>query len=89
MPKADAVFAIDGYEVSATFAEKRNQAALSQVKQILLSSFANNASKARPVDILALSPQRSDNVDGGRNYVTSQFHSSDVLIRALNLTDTN
>ena len=26
MPKADAVFAIDGYEVSATFAEKRNQA---------------------------------------------------------------
>lgn len=49
MPKADAVFAIDGYEVSATFAEKRNQAALSQVKQILLSSFANNASKARPV----------------------------------------
>ena len=48
MPKADAVFAIDGYEVSATFAEKRNQAALSQVKQILLSSFANNASKARP-----------------------------------------
>ena len=64
MPKADAVFAIDGYEVSATFAEKRNQAALSQVKQILLSSFANNASKARP-----LSPQRSDNVDGGRHYV--------------------
>ena len=49
MPTADAVFAIDGYEVSATFAEKRNQAALSQVKQILLSSFANNASKARPI----------------------------------------
>ena len=33
MPKADAVFAIDGYEVSATFAEKRNQAALSQVNR--------------------------------------------------------
>lgn len=89
MPKAAAVFAIDGYEVSATFSEKQNTTALSQVKQILLSSFANNASKLRPVDILALSPQRSDNIDGGRNYVPRQFHTSDVLIRALNLTDTN
>lgn len=69
MPKAAAVFAIDGHEVSATFSEKQNTTALSQVKQILLSSFANNASKLRPVDILALSPQRSDNIDGGRHYV--------------------
>lgn len=39
MPKANAVFAIDGFEISATFAESQNTAAIGQVKQILLSSF--------------------------------------------------
>ena len=41
-------FAIDGYQISATFADSRNTTALGHVKQILLSSFANNAAKQRP-----------------------------------------
>ena len=40
--KRRAVFAVDGYEISATFADSRNTAGLGHVKQILLSSFANN-----------------------------------------------
>ena len=36
------IFAIDGYEVSASFADDRNTTALHHAKQILLSSFANN-----------------------------------------------
>lgn len=57
-------FAIDGYEVSATFADCGNAAALGQIKQILLSSFANNLSKERHGDILAISAERRDNIDG-------------------------
>lgn len=61
------VFAIDGYEISATFAESRNPMALGQVKQILLSSFVDNATR-RPGDILAISPKTRDNIDGGKHY---------------------
>ena len=38
--KRRAVFAVDGYEISATFAENRNTAAVGHVKQILLSSIS-------------------------------------------------
>lgn len=41
-------FAIDGYQISATFADSRNTTALGHVKQILLSSFANNGRQAYP-----------------------------------------
>ena len=34
--KRRAVFAVDGYEISATFADSRNTAVLGHVKQILL-----------------------------------------------------
>ena len=47
-------FAIDGYQISATFADSRNTTALGHVKQILLSSFANNAAKHTHGDILAI-----------------------------------
>ena len=47
MPKANAVFAIDGFEISATFAESQNTAAIGQVKQILLSSFVAQTSSTR------------------------------------------
>lgn len=67
--KRGMVFLIDGYEVSATFAERENLAALGQIKQILLSSFANNISKDRHGDILAISTERRDNIDGERNRV--------------------
>ena len=59
-------FAIDGYQISATFADSRNTTALGHVKQILLSSFANNAAKHTPGDILAIHPNRSDNNSGGK-----------------------
>lgn len=62
------VFAIDGYEISATFAESRNPMALGQVKQILLSSFVGNTAK-RPGDILAISPKTRDNISGGTPHV--------------------
>ena len=47
MPKANAVFAIDGFEISATFAESRNTTAIGQVKQILLSCGADLIHPAR------------------------------------------
>ncbi|WP_242869066.1 hypothetical protein [Ruthenibacterium lactatiformans] len=59
-------FAIDGYQISATFADSRNTTALGHVKQILLSSFANNAAKHTHGDILAIHPNRSDNNSGGK-----------------------
>ncbi len=68
MPKSDTVFSIGGYEISATFTEQRNTAVLSQVKQILLSSFINNAPQKKLGGILAISPEQRDNIDGGRHY---------------------
>ena len=62
-------FAIDGYQISATFADSRNTTALGHVKQILLSAFANNAAKHTHGDILEIHPNRSDNNSGGSPYV--------------------
>ena len=53
---------VNGYEVSASFAECENAAALGKVKQILLSSFAAHAQKPKGGDILALSPRQRDNL---------------------------
>ena len=44
-------FTIDGYNISATFAENRNPAVSGQIKQILLSSFTSNASNTHKVDM--------------------------------------
>ena len=78
-------FAIDGYQISATFADSRNTTALGHVKQILLSSFANNAAKHTHGDILAIHPNRSDNNRGGSPYVPGKVHISRVLIRSFGL----
>ena len=59
--KRRAVFAVDGYEISATFAESRNTAAVGHVKQILLSSFSNNLVNQHSGDNLALVSKPSDN----------------------------
>lgn len=67
--RRNATFAVDGYEVSATFADSRNAAALSQVKQILLSSFANNPSNPHPGDILAINSEQRDNNSGDSHHV--------------------
>ena len=60
-----AIFTVDGYEISATFEDSENAAALGQVKQILLSSFASNAPKNRAGGILAIHPGQRDNISGG------------------------
>lgn len=57
---------VNGYEVSASFAECENTEALGKVKQILLSSFAAYAPKPKGGDILALSPGRGIIVVGRR-----------------------
>ena len=62
--KRNATFAVDGYEVSATFADSRNAAAVGQVKQILLSSFASNHAKQRSGNILAIRSETRDNNGG-------------------------
>lgn len=67
--KTGMTFAIDGYEVSATFADGNNEAALGQVKQILLSSFVSNAPKMKSKGILDLSSKRRDNIGGGSHRV--------------------
>ena len=65
MPKANVVFAIDGFEISATFAESQNTAAIGQVKQILLSSFVAQTSSPQPGVILVKpSEQRDNNGEG-------------------------
>ena len=64
-----AMFAIDGYEISATFADSRNTAALGQVKQILLSSFVSSAHQNRAGGILAIHPEQRENNSGGSHHV--------------------
>lgn len=64
MPKANTVFAIDRFEISATFAESRNTAAIGQVKQILLSSFVAQTSSTRPGVILVKPSEQRDNNGG-------------------------
>ncbi len=59
--KRSTTFAIDGYEISATFADSRNTAATSRAKQILLSSFAGSAPNNRRGDILAIPSEQRDN----------------------------
>ena len=69
MPKANAVFAIDGFEISATLAESQNTAAIGQVKQILLSSFMAQTSSTRPGVILVKPSEQRDNNGGDSPYV--------------------
>ncbi len=64
-----ATFKVDGYEVSATFAESRNTAVCGQLKQILLASFASNAHKNRSGDILVMPSEQRYNIDGGGHHV--------------------
>ena len=67
--KHNAVFSVDGYEVSATFAQAGDPAAITHVKQILLSAFVASTPKARPKGILAISPEQRDNISGGNFHV--------------------
>ena len=63
--KQHTAFAVDGYAITASCADCENAAALHHVKQILLSSFANNTAKNNSGDILAIPPEQRDNNSGG------------------------
>ena len=52
MLKPTTVLSVDGFEVTATFAENHNAAAVHYVKQILISSFAGKTTKLQSRDIL-------------------------------------
>lgn len=65
--RCSAILSVDGYEVSASFANQKNTAVINQVKQILLSSFASS-SKPQPGDILVIHPEQSDNNGRGKPY---------------------
>ena len=67
--KQHTAFAVDGYAITASFADCKNAAALHHVKRILLSSFANNTAKNSSGDILAIPPEQRDNNSGGSPYV--------------------
>ena len=67
--RREATFAIDGFEISATFADSHNAAAPGQVKQILLSAFAGSIPQKRAGGILAIHPGQRDNNSGGTPYV--------------------
>ena len=54
MPKHTTTLTVNGYEVTATFAEARNAAITGHLKQILLASFAGNAAVSG--GILAAAP---------------------------------
>ena len=47
---------VDGYEISATFAETRNTAISGHLKQILLSSYIAGGHKSQTGGILAAPP---------------------------------
>ena len=66
--KHHTAFAVDGYTITASFADSKNTAALGHVKQILLFSFTNHTAKKRGGDILAIPFERRDNIGGGKPY---------------------
>lgn len=66
--RQSASFSIDGYEVSATFANAGDPAAINHAKQILLSAFVASTSKPRSKGILAISPEQRDNIGEGNPY---------------------
>lgn len=62
-------FSIDGYEISATFAETGNPTVIGQVKQILLSAFVASAPVSRFKGILDDPSEQRDNSSEGSPHV--------------------
>lgn len=67
--RQNASFLIDGYEISATFAEAGDPAAIGRVKQILLSSFVATSPGSPPKGILDDSAKERDNSNKGSPHV--------------------
>ncbi len=69
MLKPTTVLSVNGFEVTATFAENHNAAAVHYVKQILISSFAGKTTKLQSRDILVIPDVQRYNDNGRRYYV--------------------
>ena len=69
MSKPTTVLSVNGFEVTATFAENHNAAAVHHVKQILISSFAGKTTKLQSRDILVIPDAQRYNDNGRRYYV--------------------
>ncbi len=67
--RQNACFLIDGYEVSATFAEVGNPTIIGQVKQILLSSFVSRSPVYQAKGILDDHAEQRDNSSGSSPHV--------------------
>lgn len=67
--KQSASFFVDGYEVSATFADTGDSTTILHAKQILLSTFIASTSPTSIQGILAISPEQRDNNSGGNPHV--------------------
>ena len=63
------VLSVNGFEVTATFAENHNAAAVHHVKQILISSFAGKTTKLQSRNILEIPDVQRYNDNGRRYYV--------------------
>lgn len=66
--KRRTTFAIDGYEVSVTFAERSNTEAMAHVKNILLSAFASHTPEPRCKGTVDATPEVRYNNDRGKPY---------------------
>lgn len=69
MPRNATTLKVDGYEISATFAETRNTAISGHLKQVLLSSYVAEGHKSETEGILDASPAQRYNKDGDRHHV--------------------
>ncbi len=69
MTKATHAFRINGYEVSATFSNAKNEMVCKHIKQTLLSSFANNVPKRCGGDNLVPPQKQMYNRDSDSRYV--------------------
>ena len=78
MSKSATAFSVDGFEITATFADSHNTAAANHVKQILPSAFAANTLKLRTAGILAIpAMQRYPRCEAGAVYLLWQDPQAD------------
>ncbi len=65
----DKILDVDGYEVSASFADTVNTDAITHVKQILISSFVSRTPSRGFIGTVAIAPEQRDNSSGGKPHV--------------------
>lgn len=74
MKQKTAAFRVDGYEISATFADSRNSDISRHLKHILLTSYAADTPKKRSGDILEVPAAQRYNDSGEGHRVPRKLH---------------